>query len=321
MGLLCLGSWSNTFKIAKWRFELYYVDFVLGAFALAALAAFTLGTLGSELSFNDRIAVAGLRSQAFALAAGFLFGVGNLLLVAAISLVGIAVAFPLALSLTFLVAGYFEGMISVALFSFGAALLLFASISSALAARIRSTARSSATPQAGKARRSRAIKGIVVGVVGGVLIGGSAVLGSQSFWGDLGLGAYAGLLMFAIGLAVGAIGFDLMFMNIALEGGRVTLADFLAGNKKQHLFGVAGGAIWAAGTLAGLLAQSAPTSEAPAASTLTIFLQSSVLLNVVWGVFIWKELSTAPGRARNWIWAASVSFAAGVAVLALRLRS
>ena len=50
--MACWGSWANTLKLGKWRFELYYYDFALG-FALAAVvAAVTLGSLNSsELSF------------------------------------------------------------------------------------------------------------------------------------------------------------------------------------------------------------------------------------------------------------------------------
>ena len=321
VGLACLGSWANTFKVAKWRFELFYIDFVLGALGLSLLAAFTLGTLGSELSFNDRIAVAGLRSQAFALSAGFLFSVGNLLLLAAISLVGIAIAFPLALSLAFLLSAYFQGTGSLALFGAGAALLLLACVFAAAAARVRSTPKPGATPQAAKARRARAVKGIVVGLIGGVLIGISAPLAASSFWGDLGLGAYGGLLMFSLGLTASGIVFALVFMNIAIEGGRVTLGTYRSGGLKQHLLGIAGGTVWACGMLAVLLAQSPPAAEMPSESLLTIAVQLATLLNVLWGVLAWKELSAAPGRVKIWLSISFLSFAGAIAALALRQRA
>ena len=103
VSLVCLGSWPNFLKLSKWRFELFYFDFAIGAILLAVVAAMTLGTLGSELSFNDRIAVAGLRSQALAIGGGFIFNIGNMLLVAAISLVGMAASVPLAVSIGLLV--------------------------------------------------------------------------------------------------------------------------------------------------------------------------------------------------------------------------
>lgn len=321
LGFMCLGSWANTVKIAKWRFELYYIDFGLGALALAVLAAFTLGTLGSELSFNDRIAVAGLRSQAFALAAGFLFSLGNMLLVAAVSLLGIALAFPLTLAIAFLVSAYFEGTGSIVFFSSGAALLLFASIFAAAAARVRSTPKPGTTPQAARGRRSRATKGIVVGIIGGSLIGISAPLATGSFWGDLGLGAYGGLLMYSIGLAASAIVGALVFMNIAIEGGRVTLGTYRSGTLKQHLSGIAGGLIWAAGMLAILLAQSTPAAELPSPALLTTVLEGAVLLAMIWALAAWKELWTAPAKAKVCTLLTFLSFAAAVALMAFRHRA
>lgn len=320
LSLVCLGSWANTFKVAKWRFELYYLDFALGALALALLAAFTFGTLGSELSFNDRIAVAGLRSQALAIASGFLFAVGNLLVVASISLAGMAVAFPLALGLAFSIAGYLGGQGAPLLFAAGVVLLLVASLVAARAALIRSRPRPGATAQASQARRSRAIKGITVGVIGGLLIGASSPLGSASFWGDLGLGAYAGMLMFCIGLAVGTGGFDLMFMNMGIEGGRVTLATYRAGTVRQHIFGLAGGALFAAGALAACLALSAPNAVVPDPSTIILFVGAAVLLNILWGVLVWKEFSNAPSAAKTATWGALLLFAAGTAAMAFRIR-
>lgn len=314
---MCLGSWANTLKLSKWRYELYYLDFALGALGLAALAAFTLGTLGSEMSFNDRIAVAGLRSQAFALAAGFVFNIGNMLLVAAVSLVGLAVSFPLALSLALLIGAYFGGIGQLTYFGAGAVLLLVACGLAAQAARLRSAAKTSPTQQAAKARRSRAVKGLIVGLMGGVVIGSSAPLATSSFWGDLGLGAYAGLLMFSIGLAVSAVFFDLFLMNIAIEGGRVTFGTYRSGTLRQHLFGILGGAIWAVGTLAILLAQSAPAPEVPAASTLTMFSQGAVPLAAMWGLLVWKEL-TAPKNARASVLVSLLCFAGAVALMAFR---
>jgi glucose uptake protein len=317
VGLVCLGSWANTFKLAKWRYELYYLDFAIGALALAVLAAFTLGTLGSELSFNDRIAVAGLRSQAFALAAGFVFNIGNMLLVAAVSLLGLAVSFPLALSLAFLIASYFEGLGRISYFGSAAVLLAIACFLAIVAARLRSAPKAGIATQTSNARRSRALKGIAVGLIGGIIIGVSSPLTTGALWGDLGLGAYAGLLMFSIGLAVSAVFLDLFLMNIAIEGTRVTFANYRSGSFKQHLYGISGGAIWAGGMLALLLAQSAPAAEVPNASTLILFTQGAILLVVLWGLFAWKEL-IAPKKARAAILLSILCFGGAIFLMASR---
>ncbi|HZS55557.1 MAG TPA: hypothetical protein VFA65_14245, partial [Bryobacteraceae bacterium] len=103
--LICLGCWVNTFKAAgpRWRFELFSIDFSIGAVFLVVLAAFTLGTLGSDLGFSDRILVAGRTAQGLAIIAGGVFNLGNMLLLAAVSLLGITTAFPLSVGVALIV--------------------------------------------------------------------------------------------------------------------------------------------------------------------------------------------------------------------------
>ena len=93
--MICWGSWANTQKFSgKWRFELFYYDYALGLLITATILAFTFGTFGSELSFMDNMAIAGKKQMAFALAAGVIFNLANMLLVAAIAVAGLSVAFP-----------------------------------------------------------------------------------------------------------------------------------------------------------------------------------------------------------------------------------
>src|ERR1700733_9540827 len=93
LSMLCWGSWANSFKLTrKWRFELFYFDYSLGVVLAALIAAFTFGNLGYDgFSFADDLRHAGLRQDAWALAAGIVFNLANMLLVAAISIAGMAV--------------------------------------------------------------------------------------------------------------------------------------------------------------------------------------------------------------------------------------
>src|SRR6202171_4821990 len=98
--MLCWGSWANTFKLTgKWRFELFYYDYSLGVLLAAIIAAYTFGSMGDELSFSDNLIVAGKRNMAYAVAGGVVFNLANMLLVAAISVAGLAVAFPVGIGL------------------------------------------------------------------------------------------------------------------------------------------------------------------------------------------------------------------------------
>src|SRR5215475_4384740 len=99
--MLCWGSWANTQKLAgKWRFELFYYDYSFGVLLCALIAAFTLGEMApKELSFTDNFLIASKRQMALSVGAGFVFNLANMLLVAAISVSGMAVAFPIAIGL------------------------------------------------------------------------------------------------------------------------------------------------------------------------------------------------------------------------------
>src|ERR1700733_11789022 len=100
LSMICWGSWANTFKLAgKWRFELFYYDYSLGVLIAAIVAAYTFGSMGSDLSFSDNMLIAVRRNMAYAVAAGIIFNLANMLLVAAISVAGMAVAFPIGIGL------------------------------------------------------------------------------------------------------------------------------------------------------------------------------------------------------------------------------
>src|ERR1700688_2784477 len=96
LALFFWGSWANTQKLAgKWRFELFYYDYSLGVLLCAVIAAFTLGSwLPNELTFSDNLLIAAKRPMAYAAGAGMVFNLANMLLVAAIAVSGLAVAFP-----------------------------------------------------------------------------------------------------------------------------------------------------------------------------------------------------------------------------------
>src|ERR687889_214907 len=100
LSMVCWGSWANALKLTKkWRFELFYFDFAFGVLIAAIAAAMTFGSMGSDLSVADNFEITGKRHIAYAFAAGGVFNVANMLLVGAISLAGLSVAFPIGIGL------------------------------------------------------------------------------------------------------------------------------------------------------------------------------------------------------------------------------
>src|SRR3954467_12986499 len=96
LSMICWGSWANTFKLTRnWRFELFYFDFSLGVLLTAVIAAFTLGTMGSDgFQVMDDLLQSGKRNVFLGFVGGAVFNLGNMLLLAAISVAGMAMSFP-----------------------------------------------------------------------------------------------------------------------------------------------------------------------------------------------------------------------------------
>lgn len=92
LSLACWGSWSNTAKASgKLPFPIFYLDFSASAFAAAALV---FVTAGSGTFFHGGDTEGWPKRVAAAAAAGVVFNFANVLLVAAISIAGLVVAFP-----------------------------------------------------------------------------------------------------------------------------------------------------------------------------------------------------------------------------------
>ena len=100
--MLCWGSWANTQKLAaaSWRFELFYWDYTIGILLAAVLFAFTLGSSGNAgRSFIADLQQADSSNLLSAFTGGIVFNIANILLVAAIAIAGMAVAFPVGIGI------------------------------------------------------------------------------------------------------------------------------------------------------------------------------------------------------------------------------
>src|SRR5882762_10698013 len=164
--MLCWGSWANTMKLTPgWAFQLFYWDYVLGIVAASLLWGLTLGSAGGgELSFLRNIGSADATHIIFALLGGIIFNVANLLLVAAIDIAGLAVAFPIGIGLALVVGAVSSYILAPAgnpLMLFGGiALVVTAIVLDAAADRLREAE-----------RQSISVNGVVLSLVAGLLMG------------------------------------------------------------------------------------------------------------------------------------------------------
>src|SRR5712691_11313893 len=94
------GSWANTYKgVKNYRFELFYWDYAVGIFLISLILALTMGSTGNDSSsFLNNVRSADTQNIVMAMIGGAIFNLANLLLVAGMDMVGIALAVGVILS-------------------------------------------------------------------------------------------------------------------------------------------------------------------------------------------------------------------------------
>ena len=173
-----LGILGELLKIAKgWRFELLYYDYSIGVALGAALAGLTFGTWGSDgLRFVDDLAHAGATNLLCGFAGGVIYNLSNILVVGAISVAGMGVAFPIGVGLALVVGVIWNYFVNPQgnpwLLFAGVALVVGAIIVDAIAYRAHAVSQSAAGDKVdAAAKRAATWKGIRLSVVGGILMG------------------------------------------------------------------------------------------------------------------------------------------------------
>ncbi|HWQ54118.1 MAG TPA: hypothetical protein VN442_10575 [Bryobacteraceae bacterium] len=326
LSMLCWGSWANTFKLAgKWRFELFYFDYAFGVLLAATVYALTVGTLGFDgFSFVDDLMHAGKRQWVFGFAGGVVFNLANMLLVAAIALTGLAVAFPVGIGLALIIGVVWNYSIRpegnpMLLFT-GCAVIVAAIVVDAMAYRGLAITRHEELARAGKAkstRRSVSLKGVIVALVAGVLMGCFFPLVLKGQEGELGLGPYAVGFVFAAGVFASTFVFNLFFMNLPVEGPPVEILEYFGGTFRQHAMGILGGVIWCTGAIANFVAASAP-EEVHAGPAISYAIgQGATMVSALWGLLVWKEFAGADTRTRALIAIMLVLFVCGLAMVSV----
>jgi glucose uptake protein len=300
--MICWGSWANTFKLAgKWRFELFYYDYSIGVMLAAAIAALTFGSMGFDgFLFFDDLLHASKHNIFYGFAAGIVFNLANMLLVASISVAGLAVAFPVGIGIALIIGAVLNYLINpqgnpVLLFT-GVGVVLVAIIVDALAYRMRTMAQVKAQMVAGTLRSLKRVipwKGIILSVVAGCLMGSFYPLVEMGKEGELGLGPYAIAFVFATGVLFSTMVFNLFFLNLPVEGPPLAIFEYFKGTSRVHLLGIAGGVIWAAGTIANFAAASSPPEVQIGPSISYVMGQGATMISALWGILVWKEFKGA----------------------------
>jgi glucose uptake protein len=308
--MICWGSWANTMKLTQgYAFQLFYWDYSIGIILGALLWGFTLGSVGtSGLSFLADIRQADSVHILYALAGGAVFNVANLLLVAAIEVAGLAVAFPIGIGLA-LVVGV---LLNFALQPKGNPLLLFGGVTLVVLAIIFDAL---AYRNREREKRTMTSRGIRISIACGILMGIFYPLVVKAKSGPASLGPYAVALFFCLGAGLCAIPVNYLFMKKPLTGAApVDMGQYVTAKTSFHVWGILGGAIWCTGLLFNLLASSA-NLVGPAISY--AIGQGATMVSAIWGVFIWREFVAAPPESRKYIPLMFAFFILGLAAIAI----
>lgn len=290
--MLCWGSWANTQKLAskEWRFQLFYWDYAIGVVIFSLILAFTLGSRGTEgRSFLNDLSQADSSNLFSTFLGGVIFNLSNILLVAAIDIAGMAVAFPIGVGLALaigVITNYVGSPVGNPVILFlGVAAVVIAIIVDAIAYR-----KMSASTQ------KTATKGIVISILAGVLMGLFYRFVAASMSADFvnlevgKLSPYTAVVIFSAGLFLSNFVWNSIVMAKPFVGDPVPFSDYIKkGSLKLHSTGILGGIIWNIGMSFSIIASGA------AGFAISYGLgQGATMIAAFWGVFIWKEFKNAP---------------------------
>jgi glucose uptake protein len=303
---VCWGSWANTYKgVKNYRFELFYWDYAIGIFLISLALALTMGSSGHDASsFLNNVNSADKSNIISTLVGGAIFNLANLLLVAAIDMAGLAVAFPVSIGIALVVGT----VLSYILQPKGNLLFLITGVACALLAVILDGKAYGSLASAG---RSVSRKSIVTCIVSGVLMGlWNPFVAYGSTRGNV-LSPYSSVVFLTLGALLSCFLWNIYFMKKPLVGDPVSFSGFFSGPPSGHLLGLFGGFIWGVGTVFNIVAAKSTSFAISYAIG-----QSAPMVAAIWGVFVWKEFAGSDSRAKTYLALMFVFYALAILLVA-----
>ncbi|MBZ5655631.1 MAG: hypothetical protein LAO56_10175 [Acidobacteriia bacterium] len=309
---VCWGSWANTYKgVKNYRFELFYWDYAIGIFLISLILGHTMGITSHDASsLVNNIHGAATGDVLLAMLGGAIFNLANLLLVAAIDMAGLAVAFPVSIGIA-LVVGVITSYVQQPK---GNAALLAAGVVCAVIAVILDGKAYGSLASAGRAVSRRSI---IVCIVSGVLMGLWApfmtrAMPHQVNGNVLGtLGPYAAAIFLTLGALLSCFVWNIYFMKHPLVGEPVGFSGFFSAPASGHLLGLLGGFIWGTGMVFNLVA----ANFTGVAISYAIG-QSAPMVAALWGVLAWKEFAGAGTKAKTYLFLMFVFYCLAILLVA-----
>ena len=299
LSLVCLSLWPNLYKRTEvsWRFELFSLDFAVAALLTSLLAAYSLGSFGADMSFSDKLLIAGRLVAAY--------------LLVSIRLIGMTFAYLIAFSS----AGFVFAVIRLRqpaplYFAAAAALLALSLILCWLALR----------KFAFTSHSTRSFRGFVLAFFSGLALAMFTVVIKLTSDPEFGPGPYASILMVSVGLVAAAPFLNFFFMNIKIIGAPIGYGHYFRGGLTAHGPGFGAGVLFAVGALASFLLFGMAAHPAVSAASPLATVAGSAGLCVLAGLLRWREFQGKTKAKSLALLALALSLTAGAA-LVFRLMS
>ena len=217
-----------------------------------------------------------------------MFNAANILLGAAISISGMAVAFPVGIGLALVIGvtvNYAQNPIGdIGLLFGGVALVILAILLNASAYR--------SLP---KDQTKSPTKGLILSIVAGILMGFFYKYVADAMFLDFAqplpgkLSPYSAVVLFSLGIFGSNFLFNSLLMRRPFIGSPVSYRDYFQGSFKTHLIGIFGGMIWCLGMAFSIIA----SDKAGPAISYGLG-QGATMVAAFWGVYVWKEFKALP---------------------------
>jgi glucose uptake protein len=274
--------------------------------------------------------IAGYRKMAYGVAAGILVNLALMLLAAAVSLSGLAVAFPLAFGVGLVVTsvasfiGNPQSSNAMLLFG-GLVLILVAVLVDVLAYRSHMDALAAATKTGPMldprtklpVRTPIAARGILLSVLAGILLGFFLPIVDLSRTGDNGVGPYGLAALIGTGMFFSTLLYVPFFINFPVLGDPIQVRDFFKGARWQHFWGLFGGIIWAAGLLGALVEGAVPPALQANPAVVTGLIQGAPIVAALWGLLALREFKGSSQGVKSLMLGMIVVYVAGLAMVSL----
>lgn len=301
--MFCWGSWGSAQKLAgaDYPYKRFYWDLVTGMLVFATITGFTAGSVGtSEWNFITNLKSASRANVGYAMLGGLIFNASMILLVKAIDMAGLSVAFPVTNGISIALGTTVNYIIlpkgNAKLIFTGVTLITLAVIANAFAGKLKG----------GNEPKSGGKGGLLVAILSGIVMSFffSFVVRTidKNFTAAAPqpgmLSPYSAFFLFVLGTWLST------FVLNPLPPKKLFAGGF------RHGAGFLGAAVWALGSAVNYVA------AGPAGAAIAFGLgQGATLISAVWGIFIWKEFKGAPKVCGYLNAAFAILFITGLAVL------